>query len=323
MGIKSFTTLYKLYNLNKSVPLSYYSGKKVAIDSSILFMNYWKVSLALKISKIDVVNQVIDDDIINSVIGKCMTMLLQFIKKFTNNNITPVFVLDGKPPEEKKQTISKRTNMKEKSQNDFIECVTSESFESSNEQMLNRARRKLVNFFPIPKKYFSACIELLTMLDITCMRAKGEAERLCATLCREGICAAVYTSDTDVFVHGCPEAIISMTDYECNVVSLYDIITSLGFTFKQFVDFAIMCGCDYNTNIKGIGIKRSLEFIRRFECIENLPKNIDISCLNHIKCRELFTHVPSNELIDMIYVKTDNIDTFVDKYHIDKALLVF
>ena len=322
MGIKSFTTLYKLYDLKKSVPLSYYSGKKVAIDSSIAFMNFWKVSLRLKISKVDVVNQAIGDKFVDRVIKKCITMLLHFIKKFTNNNITPVFVIDGKAPEEKKETINKRINIKEKSQKDFIECVTSESFESNSEQKLNEARRKIVNFFPIPARYFSACIELLTMLDITCMRAKGEAERLCATLCREGICAAAYTTDTDVFVHGCPEVITSMSNSMCNVVSLYDIITSLGITFKQFVDFAIMCGCDYNTNISKIGIKRSLDLIRRFGCIENLPKNIDISCLNHIKCRELFNHVSSNELIDVIYIKTDNIDTFVDKYHIDKALLV-
>lgn len=338
MGIKLLSTLYNKYNLNITIPLSYYSGKKIVIDASIQLITFWKTSLATTISKLDVINRQIDDMIVDIVIGHSLTLLLLFIRNFRRHNISLIFVLDGKAPEEKNKTILKRMNRIEKSQIKFMEYIkendmTNEDKEITNiaennkindikeTTILNIARKHLVDFFPIPARYYSECIQLLTSENLTFMRAKGEAERLCAALCREGVCSAVYTKDTDVFVHGCPIVITKVTNNSCNVITLYDMLNSLGMTYEQFVDFAIICGCDYNTTIKRVGIKTAQKLINTYGSIDNLPSNIDISSLNHIKCRELFSSVSSESLIDKTYVSNENKANIIEKYKINKSLL--
>lgn len=44
----------------------------------------------------------------------------------------------------------------------------------------------------------------------------------------------------------------------------------LGLTQPQFVDLCIMCGCDYASNIRGIGPVRALEAIRKHGSLEKV-----------------------------------------------------
>ena len=48
-----------------------------------------------------------------------------------------------------------------------------------------------------------------------------------------------------------------------------------------------MCGTDYNKNIFRIGVEKSYKFISNYHNIENVP--LDVSILNHVKVRKLFT----------------------------------
>lgn len=43
----------------------------------------------------------------------------------------------------------------------------------------------------------------------------------------------------------------------------------------EFIDFCILCGCDYCDTIKGIGSKTAYNLIKEYNCIENIIKNID------------------------------------------------
>ena len=60
---------------------------------------------------------------------------------------------------------------------------------------------------------------------------------------------------------------------------------------KQFLDLCIMFGCDYNKNIPKIGPETSYKYIRKFGSIEEIENKLElnVSILNHIRTRELFT----------------------------------
>ena len=74
-----------------------YSGKVFGIDASILLYKYRHISN-------------LDTNCINShIIG-----FLNRIIYYKNNNITPVFIFDGIPPEQKKNTLKKRQSIKRK-----------------------------------------------------------------------------------------------------------------------------------------------------------------------------------------------------------------
>ncbi len=86
---------------------------------------------------------------------------------------------------------------------------------------------------------------------------------------------------------------------------LRKVLTDLKFTFKQFVDLCILCGCDYNTNIKRVGPKTSYKLIRNHKDIDNLPDKYDKSCLVYQRCRQLFS-------IKSVHQLTDNFDLSVN-----------
>lgn len=61
------------------------------------------------------------------------------------------------------------------------------------------------------KVYFMFCFvflqELLTLLGMPVLKAKGEAEALCAQLNREGVVDACITADSDAFLFGAKRVI--------------------------------------------------------------------------------------------------------------------
>ncbi len=45
-----------------------------------------------------------------------------------------------------------------------------------------------------------------------------------------------------------------------------------GLSMEQFVDFCILCGCDYVNNIRGIGPVKALQLIQKHGSIEVMGK---------------------------------------------------
>jgi flap endonuclease-1 len=46
------------------------------------------------------------------------------------------------------------------------------------------------------------------------------------------------------------------------------LLGELDITMEQFIDVCIMCGCDYASNIRGIGAVRALALIRQHGSLE-------------------------------------------------------
>ena len=70
---------------------------------------------------------------------------------------------------------------------------------------------------------------------------------------------------------------------------LYHTIETTDHRKEEFLDFCIMCGTDYNPNIKKIGVKRSFALIQKHRSIESVGKDgLDIAVLNHQGSRLLF-----------------------------------
>lgn len=90
--------------------------------------------------------------------------------------VTPVFVLDGKPPELKKDVLSKRKQARYKQQNNSDEC---------KQTKVNGTRSRL-------KFLLKQCKNMLEMMGLKCLESDGEGEALCAQLNRDGVCINNY-----------------------------------------------------------------------------------------------------------------------------------
>ena len=123
-----------------------------------------------------------------------------------------------------------------------------------------------------------------------------EAETTCADMCKRGLVDAVLTDDTDVLAYGTPNFLPDFTAMDCNCTRIkYEkVLQELGLSSDSFLDLCIMCGNDYNDNVKGIGPVNALKIIKEYEDIESvsLSTGLETKVLNYKRTRELFTKYP-------------------------------
>jgi len=136
--------------------------------------------------------------------------------------------------------------------------------------------------------------QMITFFGGTYIQAPGEAEALAAYIYSIGQVKAVVTEDTDILVYGVETYISGLNSAtgECDAIYLSEVLEATELNIEEFRDFCIMCGCDYGDNIKGVGVATSLKHIQKYKSIENYSlanKNVDLSILNHVAARELFT----------------------------------
>lgn len=307
MGINGINKLIRRFAPNGSFNLSIdkLTGKRVAIDAS----GWMYANICICRGKIvKRTNLMLEDPDPNEIKREWFLAALNFILSWLSHNITPVFVFDGIPPPEKEITKEDRRAKKLAAEEKINELTKQLRNNSDNQQQIMvDLKKQLCNYNYIPKEYFELFETVIKGFGIPCLKAIGEAEQLCSILCQEGKVAAVFSADSDSLVYGCPLVINSRTEgftydengnkiisFEC--MRLDTILEEMKITHSFFVDLCIMSGCDFNKNMKGYAAIKSLDLLRKHGSIENLPKNLDITCLNHVRCREIFKYVESDKL---------------------------
>lgn len=302
MGIKGLHQIIKKYAEEVYVEkhLSNYAYKKIAIDISLYIFKY---------------KAIFGDRWIGS--------FIKLISVLRKNEIHCVFVFDGKAPVEKDNEKKMRTEQREKleskisnieflidkynSTGEIDEELIKIHEEHSDKSKFSLLKLKKQEFdirvvqeyldkiksqvISISKDDIVMIKELFDILNIPHIQAPGEAESYCSYLCVNGLVDGVLSEDTDVLAYGTPVFItkINVSSETCVEIDFNVLLELLELDKSEFVDLCIMCGTDYNSNIKGIGPDKSLKLLKEFKSIENLPDKYDNSVLNHIRCRELFT----------------------------------
>lgn len=289
MGIKNINELLRQIcpHVFRTFNLSQLKGIRLAIDISIIFHKYWAISIKQVLYNINLLEQLPDN---KKIVEIWLRYLVQFLSKLLSYQITPIIVFDGKAPALKDQHAKKdRLNNLTKDINKYeakrAELLMLDPLYRSKDQMdeLNKCYAKI---HYASKEDIDMIQNLLKQLHIPCLQANGEAEELCSFLCRNGHVDLVYSTDTDNYAHGCPFMMSGWEGTEVTIICLQEILEGLQLTYEEFVDLCIMLKCDYNENIRNIGIKRAYELIQRHRKIEGI--NYDTSCLNYLECRQIF-----------------------------------
>jgi 5'-3' exonuclease len=224
-------------------------------------------------------------------------MALNFITKWLTYNITPIFVFDGKnKPSEKTDTISQRYEDRMSTRKKIDDSY--QELRDTGRTSIEELRKNLGNHNHITHEEFELFKTILRGIGIPVIQAAGEAEKLCTSLCREEKVAAVFSEDTDNLVYGCPLMITGFSGkFQLNCVRIDKVLQGLKMTYSTFIDLCIMSGCDYNANMPGYAIFNSYKLLLQYNSIDNLPSHLDISCLLHNRCREIFSYVASVNLM--------------------------
>ena len=251
MGIRGLNTFIKkicpecvTYN-----DISKYKGKIFAIDTSILLYKFRYMAH---------LNETL-----------YITIFMNRIYYYLSNNIIPVFVFDGVPPVEKKETLKKRSNIKEKIKTK-IDLLSNIELDDENKQKeINKLTNQLVY---VNKYHILECKKLLTLLGIPFLNAPDEAEKYCVFLYKKKLVDYVVTDDTDVLTFSGNNILKTNIKNNIQEVNLNILLNKLNYSNDKFVDFCILSGCDYLPFIPGLGINTVYNLFKKYNNIDDIIK---------------------------------------------------
>ncbi len=259
MGIKNLNKflLDKCSSSIYEINLKELKWKTIAIDTSIYLYKFLSSKL-YKFNKKEI--SYFDEDITDENILKLIKSMNYFIDILKKNNITPIFIFDGKPPEEKKDLLKHRKKNKKNAENKLIELkkeyelVTQTPAIIENSQDLKILEKKMEilekKSLKITEKYISVVKKLFDIEKITYFTATGEADELCCQFVLNGKCWACMSDDMDLFVHGCPRVIrnFNFINCDCMLYILSSILRNLSMPMTDFREIMVLSGTDYNFN---------------------------------------------------------------------------
>jgi flap endonuclease-1 len=283
-------------------------GKAIAIDSNNWLYCPASDAMDRLVSTIDVITADIDRGLY---LAHLKTSVVDFTKMWLEYGIVPVYVFDGKSPADKKQTKDKRQSRKQSLRDDIHALKT----ELQGQDRILVSGKKVVELKKLMKRdiWFSSeelgqIKQLIADIGIPIVQCIEEGEKLCSALAIHGVVDAVYSTDMDTMAYGAPMVVTSFRGRGLDergvdmptfrTIERVNVLKVLDLTSEEFLDFCIMCGCDYNNNMPNIAIGNSYKLIKSFRMIHNLPAKYDTECLRYERCRELLTIDNYENLID-------------------------
>jgi len=293
MGIKNLTQTIKKYSPDSIHNENLYkcSGKRVAVDASlILYQQLLNTKHGFfKNSHGKITNHI--------------TGLFYKIMNYISLNIELIFIFDGAPPLNKKDCIQARKTKSDK----FKEMSEKTNSIEEKEKLEKKACR-------LTKEMIDDTKKLLNLLGISYIHPNAEGEAYAAELCRIGYVDYVLTEDMDTLVYGCPKLIRKCIDRSIkrsDIISIFDyesIIQNLKISEDQFIDFCILCGCDYAPEIPKIGNITALKLIQKYNTIEELIDNTKTKYNYPVNYLQLFNDAKKNFLLFKNNINVDEIN---------------
>ena len=254
MGIKSLTQIIKRESPNSITHENLYklSGKKVAVDASLIIYQQLLRHKLLKNKKGEITNHI--------------TGLFYKLVKYLALNIELIFIFDGKPPDMKQDCVNDRKKKAQNAKDKMDACQNVQEKEDLEKSTLRLTKSMIDNV----KK-------LLDFMGISYIHNDvGEGEAIASELCRIGFVDYVLTEDMDTMVYGCPNLIRTCLDKSLkrpdiiSIINYNEMIKGFNLTDDQFIKFCILCGCDYCSNVPKVGNTTALKMIKKHNTIEEI-----------------------------------------------------
>lgn len=114
--------------------------------------------------------------------------------------------------------------------------------------------------------------DILKIFNMPYLDSPSESDAQCASLCKSGVVDGVITEDSDILLHG---GVVYKNFFRKNkYITKYDpkkIYEVMGLSLNDLISLGYILGSDYTVGIKGIGIKKAVEYIKSEDF-----KNLDI-----------------------------------------------
>lgn len=185
-----------------------------------------------------------------------MENMYLFISILKSCKIIPIFIFDGKPPQEKKELIKERSTKKKIAENKFHELS-----KSLDRDTLNDSERRLLEvemdalkrqFIRVQDNDIESVKQLMDAYGVVYHDAPNEADELCAYFVKMGLADGCISDDMDMFLYGCPIVLrnFSLLNQSVLCYNTSNILNELDMTESQFREILVISGTDYNTKME-------------------------------------------------------------------------
>ena len=233
MGIRSLNK-YLYDNCSRSsirkISIEDVRNRTIVIDTSIYIYKYLK----------------------DSALEENFDKLIQIFIKY---QIRPIFVFDGKSPEQKSELRKERSQRKRDAESEYDSRVKDDN---QSQQKMKELRNKFIRVTPTDVIMLK---NMMTQYNIEFIQAEWEADSICANLVKSGVAWACLSDDMDMLVYGCGRVIreFSIHSLSGQLYTLNMILKELKMSFTAFRDIMVISGTDYNiTNSTDVSLYRTL-----------------------------------------------------------------
>lgn len=196
----------------------------------------------------------------------------------------PVDELGGLLPLEPIESLESRVeDSKDSKDSTSLSNLTPEEVEREKLKMVKRGVH-------VTKTHNEDIKTLLRLMGVPIIESPGEAEATCVALVEQNFADRVATEDMDALTFGAKKLIRNLTSSSTKSksgdtkktgkagkavrtmveIQLEDVLKKLQITMDQFIDFCILCGCDYTGHMEGIGKKNAFKLIQDHQNIETI-----------------------------------------------------
>ena len=204
----------------RSVPLSYFRGKSLVIDTFIYLYKY------------------IGEE-------RLEERFHQLIRTLQSHEIRPVFVIDGKPPEEKRALLAQRRAKKAVAEQAYqLEMAKTVD---SNPHTLKELKKQFIH---VRFQDVQTVKDIMKQYEVEYIEASAEADNTCVDYVKKNKAWACVSDDMDMLVYGC-ERVVRNVCLDHGTVELYtlsSILYELKMSMNQFREVMVLSGTDYNTD---------------------------------------------------------------------------
>jgi flap endonuclease-1 len=246
--------------VKKEISIGDLKGKVLAIDSMNMLYQFLTTIRSM------------DGSVLTDNKGRVTSHLIGLFSRTTSlmeQGLKLVFVFDGKPPELKKKTWEKRTQIKKEAS-----LKLKEAEEAGDTQSMRKfAARTAI----LTKDMVDDAKKVISTLGLPIVQAPSEGEAQTAYMVKKGDAYASISQDYDNLIFNCPTLVRNLSiagkrkktgkfgfqTVKPELIVLQDVLDNLNLTLSQLTVLAILVGTDYNPGgVKGIGPKTGLKLLK-------------------------------------------------------------
>lgn len=194
-----------------------------------------------------------------------LVYIARLVAACKKHRITPVMVFDGKPPDAKRAALKARSELRQASQEKYERIAHAAAKVPMSEAQKAVIDSELLTL-ALNASYFTAeernaVKQLLYSCGVLSLNATGEADDVLAYFAKRGDFAAVVSNDLDLLARGVGTLLVpdnyALPGDDCGWIS-YDlsaILSSVHFSYDQFVEMCALMGSDYSADYHSIPYK--------------------------------------------------------------------